>query len=119
MGFDLNLDDNHDIELDGIDLALTDKKNQTLQEIKIRLQLWASEWFLDVRAGIPYLEQVFKKEVSPETISAIFRKEILRAEGVIELLEFSMDYSNDRTLRLDFKVSTTEGIISTKQEITI
>ena len=90
MGLDIALDEDHDVYLDGNDLALTAVDIQTLQEIGIRLQLWRGEWFLDVQQGIPYLEQVFVKGTSTDTISSLFQNEILAADGVIELLEFEI-----------------------------
>ena len=120
MAFDIALDDLHDVYLNGKDLALTDGSVQTLQEIGIRLQFWKGEWFLDIQRGIPYLEQVFQKKTSLDTIASLFKAEILASDGVLELLEFSMEFINEnRNLRVDFKVMAEEGIISKILEVSI
>ena len=120
MALDLGLNDLHDVYLDGEDLAITQPDIQTLQEIGIRLQFWEGEWFLNILDGIPYLQEVFKKQVNIDLISALFKNEILASDGVIELLEFELTFTSEtRALRIDFKVSAELGIISKTLEVSI
>ena len=62
---------------------------------------------------------MLKKRINIDTVASIFKSEILSADGVIELLEFDMSFSSDRTLRIDFKVSAEDGIIFDTLEITV
>jgi len=115
---DFLLDNQHDLVLDGNDLALTTSETETVQELGIRLQFFKGEWFLDITAGVPYLQDVLKKAVSVRAISALFKKEILSVPTVSELLEFELSYE-DRSLRVDFKVMSSSGIITESIEVTI
>ena len=119
MAIDIALDDTHDIKLYNGDLALTQPKEQSIQEIKIRLQLWRGEWFLDITAGLPYLTEILQKRVNIDTVAALFKNEILAADGVTEILEFSIEYTSDRTMTISFKAASEEGPISLTQEISV
>jgi len=45
-------------------------------------------------------------------VESIFKEQILTTNGVVELLEFDIDYTNNnRQLRIDFVVKTKDGII--------
>ena len=112
MMYDIKLNDDHDIYLNGTDLAVTTADDALVQKIDIRLQFLAEEWFLDNRAGIPYTQYIFEAGSSIENINAIFRDEIKNTEGVdkINLLELTPDIDS-RYLRVDFEVN--DGIAST------
>lgn len=115
---DLALNGNHDIYLDGNDLALTTTDTETIQDLGIRLRFFMGEWFIDVTAGVPYFQEVLKKGVNIKAISSLFKKEIMDSETVSEILEFELSY-DDRTLRLDFKVMSDSGVQEFNEEITV
>lgn len=118
---DLKLNDNHDIFITGQDLTLTTEDNEVIQRLDIRLQFFQEEWFLDITAGLPYLQTIFQKGTPLTTVSSLFIQEINAADGVDEVLEFNLDFQgDDRILTVTFKVQTiNNGIISNTQEITI
>ena len=115
--FDIALNPGHDIYLNGTDIAITTESDALPQKLKIRLQFLLEEWFLDNRAGLPYIQFIFEAGSSLEDINAIFRKEIKDTEGVtkINLLEFTPDI-DARSMRVDFEVN--DGIASSV-EVTI
>lgn len=117
---DLLLDTLHDLTTVDNDLSLTTDRDKVAQELSIRLQFYLAEWFLDNTVGIPYLQVVFQKGVSLQTINSIFISEINRAEDVNELIEYSSEFDNDkRELTISFKVDTTFGILSNSETIRI
>ncbi len=118
---DLKLNNEHDIFITGQDLTLTEPDDDVIQRLDIRLQFFEEEWFLDITAGIPYLQTIFQKGTPLTTISSIFIQDINAADGVDEVLEFALDFQgDDRILTVTFKVQTVNnGIISNTQTITI
>jgi len=118
MALDISLDDTHDVYIIGDDLATTPDDYQTLQEIGIRLNFWRGEWFLDIQEGIQYLDEVFRKGANLFRVAALFKAEILEADGVSEIIEFSIDY-NDRVLTIEFKVRADIGLLQQSLEVTV
>ena len=54
--YDLALNvDSWDLVFHNNDLLLIDNAERIGQQIKITLQFWFEEWFLDTTQGIPYL----------------------------------------------------------------
>lgn len=106
-------EDLKDLDLLSGDLALTSGKDTIDQHIRANLRAYKGEWFLNLDDGIPYYQDVFKKNQSPIVIDAIFKEAILKTTGVIELTEFEIQYDNVlRKLVLNFAVNTFEGEIN-------
>lgn len=118
---DLKLNDDNDIFTTGQDLTLTSEEDEVIQELNVRLQFFQEEWFLDITAGLPYLQTIFQKGTSLKTITSLFINEINEIEEVDEILEFDLDFDNNkRVLTVTFKVQTVDdGIIENTQIITI
>ena len=55
------LDQNHDLLLVEGDFVAVDGVDAAVQEIETRIRLWLGEYFLDLSAGFPYFQLVFKK----------------------------------------------------------
>jgi len=80
------------------------------QRLSQRLGLFLAEWFLDQSRGIPYIEQVFKKNPNPTVIDAIFKGEIIKEPTVKEFRSFSLDLDPvTRELTVAFNVLTVVG----------
>ena len=92
------------------DLALTTEKNEIAQRLRIRLRSFANDWFLDLSDGIPYFEDILKKNPNINIIRGLFKSAILAVEGVTSLLSFEMQNDpSTRTLSIEFGVMTTGG----------
>lgn len=110
---DFKLDDNNDLVIENNNLVLIDGADFVKQLLKERLQTFLGEWFLDIEIGIPYFQDILKKNVSLNTIANIFKNEILQTPGVIELEKFDLDYNeNTRELSLSFAVRSLDGSIT-------
>lgn len=80
------------------------------QRLKLILQLFKAEWFLDADAGIPYLQEILKKGVAPTVIDAILRNAILNVEDVNRLLKYNSEIDTaTRTVTVAFTVDTVYG----------
>lgn len=100
----------HDLAIAGRDIRLTSGAEQVAQRMKIRLLLFRGEWFLDVRAGIPYYQQVLRKGIDVNAIASLFRRALRTVPGVTDLLEFSLDYdAPTRRLSVSARASTPFG----------
>lgn len=111
---DLKLDANGDLEIgpDG-DLIIVRGLDAIMQHLRIRLQFFRGEWFLDTRLGIPYFEEVLRKAPDLNVVQSIIRDAITTTPGVISITEFSLDYDGvTRSLSLDGKALTTEGVLT-------
>lgn len=109
---DLLLDEtSHDlIFTNGACPVTASAKPTVAQRLKINLQTYLGEWFLDQDAGIPYHQKVFGKQLSKIAVDLIFQTAILETPGVIELLEFSSSIDTGRRVyAMTFVVRTSEG----------
>lgn len=108
---DLKLDADGDLEIgsDG-DLIIVTGIDAIAQHLRIRLQFFLGEWFLDTRLGIPYFEEVLRKSPDLNVVQSLLREAIDETPGVIAINSFELDYDGvTRSLSLDFRALTDEG----------
>lgn len=72
------------------------------QKLDLRLQLVRGEFYLDQRVGIPYFEQVWRKNPSITALQLIFRRAIEECPGVIELRELRIEVGTNREAEVFF-----------------
>jgi len=90
------------------------------QQIKINLLSLLGEWFLDIRYGVPYLEEILVKNPRIASVETILRNHIGSVPDVIRIDSFGMDWNRQsRSLRVEFSCETTYGPIreSVKLEV--
>lgn len=90
---------------------ITDTQNLTVaQKLKIKLQTFKGEWFLDTTVGIPFFQTIFQRGVSKATVDSIFQEVILSEPKVKEIVEFnSIIDPLTRIYQLSFKVRTLDN----------
>lgn len=94
------------------DLYLVADMEAIKQEIHIRLQFIAGEWFLDTTAGLPYFDNILVKSPNLAAIRTIFMDEILASAGVKSVLKLDLDFDRKlRTLTVSFTVNTDLGLL--------
>jgi len=109
---DLKLDGSHDLEIIDRDLQLVDKLDEVAQRLKIQLQFFLGEWFLDTSQGIPYHEEIFVKGANRNRVASLLKEAILKTPCVEEILAFNLEFESEtRALKLKFKVSTEFGVL--------
>lgn len=118
---DILLDNlSHDVSVQNLDLAVASGSEGLAQHLKIRLQFFLGEWFLDTTAGIPYFQNIFVKAPVRSEIESIFKQAILTTPAVKELLSFSLGYDEKlRELDVDFRVDTDFGILDFPLQLSV
>jgi hypothetical protein len=110
---DILLDtDLHDIIfVNGSAPVTTTQQINVAQRIKITLQTFLGEWFLNTTVGVPYFEAIFGKVKSKASIDLLLQEKILADPGVIEMVSFESELDNSkRVYSMSFKVRTSEGV---------
>lgn len=86
-----------------------DDPEAVAQAITTRLRLWLAEWFLDLRDGMPWNEQVLGTNTSRLRDAAI-RRRILGTYGVHSIIAYKSNVNADtRTLLVEVAVETIYG----------
>lgn len=76
------------------------------QRVKTRLYLLLGEWFLDIEAGVPYLQRITTKPSDLFYTESVLRRTILGTEDVSRITSFDMTY-NGTTRRLNIATTVT------------
>ena len=117
MPYDIALNvQNWDIALNGADLILIDDAERISQQIKITLQFWLGEWFLNDTLGIPYRERICIKNPNLQHIRQIFRNAIQSVSGVtaVTALDLTVDAAA-RVLTVTYTAATKTGLITRRE----
>lgn len=105
----------HDLTLDG-DILFIDNAERVAQQIKIQLLTFLGEWFLDVTHGVPYLDYVLIKNPNFTLIRELFREQILKVDGVSNLVSIDIDFESDtRKMLLSYEAESEYGMIVRKE----
>lgn len=118
---DLQLDSTGDLEIgNNDDLILVDGIDSIAQSLAIGLRFFQGEWFLDLRIGFPYFEEVLRKAPDLNVVRSLFREAILATEGVLAISDLALDYDGTtRSLSVSFSAQTTEGPLEFDRELII
>lgn len=114
---DIKQDSDGDIFLNVNDLELTSGIDAKVQHMRQRLRTFLGEWFLDLRVGVAYFQQIFVKNPNPAVVDSIFKKEIINTPGVQQLTFFDLNIASNRELNLSFRAITQEGEIDFSEVI--
>jgi len=102
--------DTHDLLFVDNTLQIVDAADQLEQNLKIRLQFFSAEWFLNINNGLPFYSDILVKNPNIPNIDSIIKAEILDTDGVEEILEFISAFDNTkREYTITFKVRTEFG----------
>lgn len=112
------IDGGYDFLLDSVgDVALVDGSEEIILSLIQRLQFIAGEWIFDIRAGIPYFNDVFTRPAYKNRIDGFIKAEIIDTEGVKQLLSYTSEFNyTTRNLRITFQYS---DIYNTDQNVDI
>lgn len=108
---DLLLDDEGDLVLTS-GLVFSTGLNAVAQGIRIRIQSFRGEWFLDLDHGVPYYQDLLGQKFNEVKARAAFRTAIITAPGVTELLSLIVTFDRPtRALNVAWKTRTDFGIV--------
>ena len=100
------------------DLSLTTGAEAIRQHLTQRLRTFLQEWFLDFRIGVPWFQQVLKKNYDPVVVDAAIKGEIVNTPGIEELTSFSLEIiTGTRQLNVTFQARTIEGDVINFEEV--
>lgn len=106
----LALNSENDIYAEDGKLRRVSTGPQVVQNVRSRLLMYFSEWFLDTTAGIPYFEEIFVKPANIANTESILKQTILQTPGFDELTDFAMDFdSSSRKFLVSFSGTTVDG----------
>jgi hypothetical protein len=114
---DIKQDSDGDIFLNVNDLELTSGIEAKAQHLTQRLRTFLAEWFLDLRIGVAYFQQIMIKNPNPAIVDSVLKKEILNTPGILQLTSFDLDIATNRELTLSFRAITSEGEIDFSEVI--
>lgn len=105
----------HDVVFVNGDAPVTNTiQTSVAQRLKITLQTFLGEWFLNTEVGVPYFEGIFGKVFNKSAVDLILQNKILEDPGVIEMVSFESSIDNQRrTYSMNFRVRTSEGVTDT------
>jgi len=108
---DIALDkETHDLLITGNNLQVVSEADQLEQNLKIRLQFFLSEWFLNVNKGLPFYSDILVKNPNIPNVDSIIKAEILDTIGVVELLKYISTFDNvERLYSIEFTIRTVFG----------
>jgi hypothetical protein len=92
--------------------------DEVAQRMTQRLRTFLGEWFLNQEIGVPYLQEVMKKNPNNTIVESVFKREIMDTPGVIGIDSFNISVDNaTRVMTLTVKAKSTAGKI--KVEVTL
>lgn len=113
---DLALSDvDGDVVIDNGDLLRVENADAIEQNISQRLKIYLGEFFLDQTVGIPYFQSILVKKANLAVVDAVLKDTIINTLGVLELIEFELDYDAQlRSLLLSFQARVLDGVVDFK-----
>lgn len=107
---DLKLDTTGDLALVDGDLVFISGVDAVAQLVKIVIQMFQGEWFLDIEAGVPWFQDILGQKYDQPRIRAAIRGAILSVSEVTSILSLETSFtSSTRALSVSFSVRTTFG----------
>ncbi len=115
----IGINDAGDWDILNGELVFVRDQEELRQFLIQKMRTFLGEWFLDLRVGVPYFEEIFKKRPDPAIIESIFVNEILATPGIVDLVEFDLNLDNaTRSLSVDFRATTLDGEINFSEVLT-
>lgn len=108
---DLALDTvDFDVLIENDQMEIVDGDDAIVQHLRVRLQFFFSEWFLDTRLGVPYLERILIKNPDLVVVRNIIREVVLETPGIDNLSRFDLDVdASIRKLTVSFTAVKDDG----------
>lgn len=104
----------------GTSVALTnadDAIEATAQELRSRILLFRGSYFLDLREGVPWFQEILRKGYVPARVREIFRQTLLTHPAIadVPLITLSVDRAT-RAASLAFEARTTDGKVVSSED---
>lgn len=96
MADTLLLTDDRDIDITGGKATIIDGEEAFRQNVLTNLHLYLEEWFGDTSIGVPWLQDIFEKGISPDQVNSIIKAAILDVPGADKLNSYIFDFDEGR-----------------------
>lgn len=118
---DLKLNaDTWDLDLSFAEAHLVSGREAIVQHLKLRLQLFLGEWFLDAAAGLPYFQRIFVRHVNEPDVKRIYLHAVQQTPGVLSVDTFSLALDRaGRVVHVSGRVTTTDGVLDFTQPLSL
>lgn len=91
-------------------LAMTSTTGETLaQRIRTELQTFAEEYILNTDKGLPYFQEVMKKNPNMTVVKSLLVAHLGNVVGVTSIRSLDCYIDKDRCLRVSFAVTGADG----------
>lgn len=115
---DIKLTSLGDLDLSTYSMEFALNADYITQKLSVVLRTFLGEWFLDTSAGIPYFEDILKKNFDPTRVETVIKSAILDVPGVDQITSFDMSLINPRELVVSFVVTTDFGELEIEEVLT-
>lgn len=106
---DIKLNPSHDLFIEGKDISMFETiENGTVQAVKIRLQNYQGNWFLDLNNGIPYYQEIFGYSDTKDLADTYIKTAIKNTDNITSITSYS-SVLNGTTLKVTFSAKTLVG----------
>jgi hypothetical protein len=106
-----------DLALENGDLVIVTGPEQIRQAIQSRFRMFLGEWFLDLREGVPYFQDILIKSPDEQVIRSVFRRVLQTTPGVLEITLFELIRNREeRELRFRFECLVEGGRVTVTPE---
>lgn len=116
----IKLTDN-DLDFSTGTLIIIEEKEELAQRIKVSLQTWLGEWFLDNSAGVDWLT-LMEKGTNIIKVKTEIQVNILQFEEVTGIRDFNVSFNNStRRFTIEGKILSIfgNGLINLSEEVGI
>lgn len=108
---DLKLTDG-DLDITAHRASLVRGEEAIEQALRIRLQTFEGEWFLDTRIGVPMYSKILVKNADLDLVEGVFRRAIELSPGIRQVLNINLEPNpTNRTLEINFQALMDNGAI--------
>lgn len=94
-----------------VDNLTLESADVVAQRLRIRLNSYLGEWFLNTSYGVPFWQRILGKKTSKVAVDRIFQEQILQERGVREIVSFSSTFQN-RQYDMSFRVRALDGSVT-------
>lgn len=102
---------NDDARVAAGDVVMIEEPQATRQRLEQKFKLWRGEWFLNVNAGFPWLDDVLGQRPRPEVLRSLVHDLVTNDPGVRSMNNLTLAFEGvNRQLRITFDATLTSGV---------
>ncbi len=102
---------NSDLYFENNNLSTITGIEETAHNIAVNMKTFRGEWYLDPTYGGGGLSDIFVKNFSLNNVETVLLNAIINTNGVLNVLEFNVEYNTNRSITVNAKIQSEEGDI--------